>query len=106
MATDQNTLRFFDLRSASAKDQIYDAGRHQVRGYSHQVQRRQWAAAHGVNVGQGICGRDLSISKRIVDDWGEKIRRLHQCAIPVDAIHPCVVSSGRANQEIAALQDR
>ncbi len=106
MATDQNTLRFFDLRSASAKDQINDAGRHRVCRYSQDVKRRQRTAAHGINVGQSICRCDLSVGKRVVDDRREEIGRLHQRAISVDAIHPCVVSCGGANQEIAAIQNR
>ena len=102
----RTTLRFFNLRGASAKDQINDAGRHQVCRNSQDVERRQWTAAHGINVGQSICRRDLSVGKRVVDNRREEIGRLHQGAISVDAIHPRVISRGGANQEIAAIQDR
>jgi hypothetical protein len=105
MAADQNTVCFFDLYGASAKDQVNDAGRRQVRWYSQDVQRRKWTAAHGINVRQGICGCDLSICKRIIDDWSEEIGRLHQRAISVDAIYPCIISGEGTNQEIAAIQD-
>src|ERR1039457_7678422 len=106
MATNQNTLCFFDLRRASAEDQINDARWHQVCWYPHEVKRRQRTAAHSINVGQSICRCDLSVSKRVIDDGREEISRLHQCTISVDTIHPCVVSGGGANQEIAAVQDR
>jgi hypothetical protein len=48
----------------------------------------------------------LSVGKWVVNDRREKIGRLHQRAISVDSIHPCVISGGGANQEIAIFKDR
>ncbi len=106
MPTEQNASCFLDFRRASAKDRINDMRRHQVRRNSHEVQRRQRAAPHGIHVRQCIRRGDLSVGKRIVNDRREKIGRLHQRSISVDSIHPCVISSGSANQEIAILKDR
>lgn len=63
LGTSQNTPRHFDLRFASAKDQIRDPGRDQVCRDSRKIWRRLRAAANGINVGQIICGSDLCVGK-------------------------------------------
>ena len=81
------------------------ARRHQINRHPHEVERRERTAAHGIDVGQRIGRRDLPVGKRVVDDRREEIRRLHQRAVAVDAIHPGVVSGGRADQEIASYSE-
>jgi hypothetical protein len=48
----------------------------------------------------------LAIDKRIIHDGREKIHRLHEGAVAVDAIDTGVVGSGRADQQVRIAHTR
>ncbi len=54
-------------------------------------QRGKRARAHGIDIAERICRRDLSEGERIVNDGSKKIDRLHQRCIGRDLIHSGVV---------------
>jgi hypothetical protein len=42
----------------------------------------------------------LAVQKGIVHDGGKKIHRLHERAIPAEAVNARIVAGGRADEEI------
>ncbi len=74
--------------------------------HANQIQRGQRTAAHRVHIRKRIGRGDLPVGKRVVHDGREKVRRLHQRPVAIDSIHPCVVSCGRANQQIRTFLHR
>ncbi len=63
----------------------------------------QGASAHGVNVAQGIGGRDLAEGVRVVDDGREEIHGLHQRLRGRNFVHSGVVGCIKANQNVRVM---
>ena len=53
--------------------------------------RCERTAAHRVNIGQRIRRRDLAVAKRVVHDGREKIHRLHEGAVAIEAVNTGVI---------------
>ena len=67
--------------------------------------RHSFGSAHGVHVGKGVGGGDLSEEIRVVRDGREEIHRLHQGQIIGDLIDTGVVALIKAHQQIRVTVD-
>src|SRR6185436_10320108 len=54
-------------------------------------QRRQRATTHRVHIAECVCGGDLAVDVRIVDDGREEIDRLHQRWSALPPVHTRIV---------------
>ena len=100
MAADERAFGFLHFRCAAAQDGVDDFGRHDIRWHAEQVHRRERTAPHRIDIRQRVGGGDLPIDERGVHDGREKVHRLHEGAIRVDAIDPGVIGSGRADEQV------
>ena len=106
VAAHQHALRFFHFTGSASENRVNDGRRHQIRRDAHQVERGQWTAAHGIDIRKRICCRDLPINKRIVHDGREKIHRLDERPVTVDAINACVVRSRGSDEQVGISNER
>ena len=100
MAAHQSAVGFFYLRPAAAQDRSDHFRGHNVGWNAQEVQSSERAAAHRVNIRQGIGSSDLTVQKRIVHDRRKKIHRLNQSAVAIDAVDSSVIGAGCADQQI------
>ncbi len=70
---------------------------------AHQSQRGDGAAAHGVNVTQGVGGGDLAKSVGIVHHGSEEIDGLHQGQVGADPVHTRVIGVIEAHQYVGIV---
>ena len=89
-----------DPLGGAAEDLGQDLQRELVVGEGRDIQRRDRAAVHGVDVRQGIRRRDPAERVRVVDQRREEIERLDQGEIGREAIHPRVVHGLGADQDV------
>jgi hypothetical protein len=74
--------------------------RWEISGNGCNVERRNWSAAHRVDVAEGVRSGDCSVCERVIDYWGEEIYCQHQRQIVRDAINPRVVGRVEANDDV------
>ena len=89
-----------DPLGGPAEDLGQDLQRELVVGEGRDIQRRDRAAVHGVDVRQGVRRRDPAERVRVVDQRREEIERLDQGEIGREAIHPRVVHGLGADQDV------
>src|SRR5690349_23732485 len=90
MAADNATARLLHFAEASTKD-FLEYPRVAIFGKTHDGQRGDWPASHGIDVAQRIGCRDFPENLRVIDDGSEEINGLHYREIVLDQVHPCVV---------------
>lgn len=71
-----------------------------VVGITQEVQAGERLAAHGVDIAQGVGGRDLTIQKWIIDHWRKKVDGLDQGDLVREAIDPRVVVRFGTDEEV------
>src|SRR5438067_1534153 len=98
MPTDQYCSGLGHLRCPATNNGCNDLRLDQVRRKCEHIQCSEWPATHGVYIAQCIGGRDLTISKWVIDDGCEKIDRLNQRHILTKSIHRRVIGGVYANQ--------
>ena len=81
-------------------------GRHEVVGNGQEVERGERAATHRVDIRECIRGGDLAKRKRVVDDRGKKIGRLHKRAPSIETINPGIVGGVTTDEEIGIASAR
>ena len=62
-------------------------------------ERADGLAAHGVDIGKGVGGRDLAVGVGVVHDGGEEIQGLHHCELVGEAVNRGVIRGGSSHQE-------
>ena len=67
---------------------------------AHQVQREQRGAAHGVDVGHAVGGRDAAPGAGVVDHRGDEVGGEHQGALVREAPDGGVVAGQGPDQEV------
>ena len=87
----QDTPGFCHLVGSAFQDLVHILEGKMFHGHGHHVHRGYRKSSHGVDVGQGVGGRDLSIGVRIVDDRGEEIQGLHHRQFVTEAVDRGVV---------------
>ncbi|MCU1255963.1 MAG: hypothetical protein JWM83_2262, partial [Candidatus Angelobacter sp.] len=96
------TSGFHHLGKAAGKNLLQDVEIAFI-GKADDGQRGQRASAHGVNIAQGIGGRDLAESEWVVNDRGEKIHGLDERLCGGNLIHSGVVGCIKANQHVRVI---
>lgn len=64
------------------------------------VHGRDGAPTHGVDIGKGVGGRDLTVEVGVVDDGGEEVQRLNQGRGVVELVDSGIIRSGGANEKV------
>src|SRR5580693_4041334 len=77
MPADDEASCFGHFCEAAAHDLI-ESGRIAAIWKSDEREGGNWAAAHGVNITERICGGDLAEEIRVVNNWREKIGGLNE----------------------------
>ena len=72
-------------------------------GKADDGQRRQGTSAHGVNITQGIGGRNLAKGVRVVNDGREEIYGLDERLSGGNFVHSGVVGCVKANQHVGII---
>ena len=72
-------------------------------GKADDGQRGQGTSAHGVNVAQGIGGRDLAEGEWVVNDGSEEIYGLDERLCGGNFVHSGVVGCVKANQYVRVM---
>ncbi len=75
-------------------------------GKADEVERGQRFAAHGIDIAQGIGGRDGAEIVGPIDDGREKIGRQHKGQIVVELIDGGIVGGSAADQHVGIGDDR
>src|ERR1700678_2526531 len=99
MSADYKTSGFGHF-CKSATHNLIERGGIAALWESDQRERGNWAAAHGVNITERICGGNLSEEIWIVNNWREKIGGLNESEIRRDAIDAGVVAGFKSAQNI------
>ena len=73
---------------------------------ANQSQRGDGAAAHGINVAQGVSGGNLAKSVGIVHHGREEIDGLHQGGVGGDPVHARVIGMIEADQHVGIVLAR
>ncbi len=73
VAAEQNRAGFGQGVDAALHHLVQDAVREAVDGEGDDGQGGQRAAAHGIDVGDGVGGGDAAEEIGVVDDWGEDV---------------------------------
>src|SRR5690242_2578411 len=102
MTADHDTSGFHHFGKATGKDLLQDI-EIAFSGKAYDGQRGQGASAHGVNVAQGVGGRDLAESEWVVDDGSEEIHGLDQRLRGGNFVHSGVVGCAKANQNVRVM---
>lgn len=102
MAADHRASGFHHLGKAAGKDLLQDVEIAFV-GKADDSQRGQRPSAHGVNVAQGIGGRDLAKGERVVNDGREEIHGLDERLCGGNFVHSGVVGCVKANQYVGVM---
>src|SRR6202035_2656208 len=90
VAADHGASGLDHLREAAGEDALQNF-KISLVGEADQRERGQRAAAHGIDIAEGVGGGDLAESVRVVDDGSEEIDGLHQRLIRRDLIYSGVV---------------
>ena len=100
VATGEGAFSFGHLVGSPEEDLVDDVEREFIGGDGHDVHRGDRLASHGVDVGEGVGGRDLSEEVGIIDDRREEIEGLHNRELFRDFINGGVVRAGGTDKEI------
>ena len=102
VAADHGATGFHHLGKAAGKNLLQDI---EVAffGEADDGERAQGTSAHGVNVAQGVGGRDLAESVWVVNDGGEEIYGLDQRLGGGNFVHSGVVGCIKANQHVGVI---
>ena len=76
-----------------------------VLGNRHNIQAELGLAAHGVHVGEGVGGGNLTEEIGVVRNGGEEIHRLDQGQAIGNLIDRGVVAPVKAHQQVRVLVD-
>ncbi len=90
VAAQNHAACFVDFLGAAFED-LFQSLNIARAGPRENRQRGKRTPSHGVNVAQGIGGRDGSKGIRIVDDGSEKIDRLYNRQVWADAVDAGIV---------------
>ena len=107
----QNTVSAGDERAGfiylaiAAPEKRMDRALGHLLRYTEQVKRELWFAAHGVNVRQGVGGRNLAKQKRIVRNGWKKVHGLHQRKLVRQPVNRGVIAFVKAHQQIRIAVD-
>ncbi len=71
-----------------------------IVGIADEVERGDWRAAHRVHVAERVRGRDLAVDEWVVDDWREKVHRLHDGKVRREPENASVVVSFGSDQQV------
>ena len=105
MAADDRTTHLGSLGHAAAQNGRNYSWPDEIRRETNDVEPGQRAPAHCKDVGKRVGGRDLSIGKWVVHNGCEKINRLHQSAMSIQAINARIVERVRAHQHFAVQRN-
>ena len=97
MAADDCTTHLGRLGQTTAQDGRNYSWPNEVGREPHDVERGQRATAHRKDIGKRVGRRDLSIRKWVVHNGCEKINRLHQGTMAIQAINAGIVECVRAH---------
>ena len=100
VTADDHHARLLRLGEAAAQDVGQDLQGDAALREARDVERRLRLAPHGVDIGEGVGGRDRAELEGVVDDGREEVHRLHERQVGRDAEHPGVVGGRGADQQI------
>ena len=75
----------------------------QVRGKGRDVQREQRPAAHGVDVAQGVGGRDSAVGGRVVHDGREEVDGRDQRLVVAQPVDGSIVRPAQAHEQVGIV---
>ncbi len=84
----------------SSTQHLTENTRIQVFGPGNQINRHQHLASHRINIAEGICGSNRTISIRIIHHRREKISSANNGLLVIDTIHRCIVDRCQPNQQL------
>ena len=103
VSTGEGAARFGDFVGSAFKDLIDGVEREEIGGHGDDVHRGDGLATHGIDVGEGIRGCDLSEEIGVVDDGSEEIEGLDKCQVRRNSVNGGVIGAGRSDEEIGIL---
>src|SRR5947208_6129492 len=101
MAANDRTAHLGSLGHAAAQDRRNYSWPDEINRETNDVEPGQRAPAHCKDIGKRVGRCDLSVGKWVVHNGCEKINRLHQSAMPIEAVNARIVESVRAHQHLA-----
>ena len=97
MAANYCTTHLGSLGHPAAQNRRNYSRPDQISWETNDVEPGQWASAHCKDIGKRVGRRDLSIGKWVVHNGCEKINRLHESTMPIQAINAGIVERVRAH---------
>src|ERR1051326_2211669 len=101
MTADDGAIDFARLLETAAQNLGDGFRRNEAFWKSHKIQRGDRSSAHCENIGKCICGGDLSVRERVINNRRKEIRRLHERALSIQAIDTGVVERARVHEDVA-----
>src|SRR6266550_8979211 len=101
MAADDCATDLGGFGKAAAQNRSNDSWPNEIGGEADDVERSQRTSTHCKNVRERVGRCDLAIGKRVVHNRREKINRLYQRAMTVQAIYAGVIEGQRAHEHVA-----
>ena len=87
----------------AAPQQSVDSFFGHIIGDTQQIQRQFRFAAHGINIGQGIGGGNLTEQIGVIHHGREEIHSLHQRQIVTYFIDGCIIAFIKTNQQVGIM---
>ncbi len=87
-------------RRAAFEDPMQNLGPEFFERERRDVERGQRRAAHRVDVGKRVCGRDAAEVERVVHDGREEVDRLDEREIVAQAVHSGIVISVEPDENV------
>src|ERR1039458_9314943 len=84
----------------AALEDLLERGQIAFSGIGQDGERRDGAAAHGVDIAQGVGGGDGAEGIRVIDDGSEEVDGLHQGQVRRDLIDAGVIGGIEADQHV------
>ena len=100
VAAGQDAPGLRDLVGAAPEDLVDELEREVLERDADDVHGGDRAAAHGVDVGERVGGRDLPVEVGVVDDRREEVDGLDEGAVGVEPVDGGVVGGGGSDEEV------
>ena len=102
MASREDAPRLGHFFGAAAQDLTEDVQIHAL-GEADEVQCSLYLAAHGVDVTEGVCRRDLAEGVGVIHHRWEEVHRLHQRDVVGDAVDSRIVPAVVAHEKVGVF---
>ena len=102
VASREDAPRLGHFFGAAAQDLAEDVQIHALRE-ADEVQCSLHLAAHGVNIAEGVCRRDLAEGVGVIHHRREEVHRLHQRDVVGDAVDGRIVPAVVAHEKVGVF---